>query len=159
MAWPGDLLAVTLLLIAAVGVVVPVLPGVLLAAATVLGWAILSGGTAWWFATAALLVLAVGKVVKYLLPGRRLADAGVPARSLVIAGGAGIVGFFAIPVVGLPVGFVAGAYLAEWHRLRDAAAAGRSTRHALTAVGWSILIELASVLLATGLVIAGSAAT
>lgn len=159
MAWPGDLLAVTLLLIAAVGVLVPVLPGVLLAAGTVVGWAILAGGDAWWFATAALAVLALGQVVKYLLPGRRLADAGVPGRSLLFAGLVGIVGFFAIPVVGLPAGFVGGAYLAEWLRLRDSAAAGRSTRHALVAVGWSILIELASVLLATTLVIAGSAAS
>jgi len=53
-----------------------------------------------------------------------------------------------VPVVGLVLGFVLGVYLAERARLgRDGA--WPSTRTALGAVGWSILIELAAGLLAT----------
>jgi uncharacterized protein YqgC (DUF456 family) len=83
-----------------------------------------------------------------LLPGRRMRDAGVPGRTLVAGGLLGIVGFFVVPVVGLLLGFVLGVYLAELARI-GRARAWPSARHALTAVGWSILIELAAALLAT----------
>jgi hypothetical protein len=51
----------------------------------------------------------------------------------------GIVGFFVVPVVGLFIGFVLGVWLAEMLRLGDSGTAWRSTRHALVAVGLSIL--------------------
>ena len=46
-----------------------------------------------------------------------------------------------IPVVGLLVGFVLGVYLAELRRV-GSEAAWPATRHALKAVGLSMLIEL-----------------
>jgi hypothetical protein len=60
----------------------------------------------------------------------------------------GVVGFFVIPVVGLLIGFVLGIYLAELARLGGHEAAWPSTRRALAAVGWSIVIEMATGLLA-----------
>ena len=30
-----------------------------------------------------------------------------------------IIGFFVIPVIGMPIGFVVGVYAAEWYRLRS----------------------------------------
>lgn len=125
-----------------VGVVVPVLPGSLLVGAAILVWALAeSGPTAWAVATLAVLLLVAGVVVKYLVPGRRLQRAGVPTRTLAAGGVLGVVGFFVIPVVGLPLGFVLGVYLSESSRLgpRDARSA---TVHALRAVGLGILIEL-----------------
>ena len=91
-----------------VGVVVPVLPGSILVVAAILVWAIdLGTPTAWVvFAVCALLVL-VGAVVKYVVPGRRLQEAGVPTSTMAIGGLLGVVGFFLVPVVGLPLGFVA----------------------------------------------------
>jgi uncharacterized protein len=72
----------------------------------------------------------------------------VPGRTLLAGGVLGIVGFFVVPVVGVVLGFVLGVYLAELARLgRDGA--WPSTRTALAAVGWSMLIELAAGLLAT----------
>ena len=66
-----------------------------------------------------------------------------------------VVGFFAIPVIGVVVGFIGGVYLAELARLGSAATAWQSTKAALKAVGWSILIELATGLLMTGTWIVG----
>ena len=51
-------------------------------------------------------------------------------------------GFFVVPIVGLPLGFVLGIYLAELSRLQDLATAWTATKQALRSVGWSILIEL-----------------
>jgi uncharacterized protein YqgC (DUF456 family) len=132
-----------------VGIVVPVLPGSVLVLGAILVWAWETGGTTAWlvFAVAAV-VLVVGGVVKYLVPNRRLKDAGVPASTQWIGAALGVVGFFVIPVVGLFVGFVLGVYLAEYHRL-GGRAAWPSTKHALKAVGLSILIELGAAFVAT----------
>ena len=47
-------------------------------------------------------------------------------------------------LAGIIVGFVAGVWLAEYARLGSAQLAWPSTRAALSAVGWSILIEFAA---------------
>jgi len=47
----------------------------------------------------------------------------------------------------LPLGFVLGVYLVELARLRSPELAWPSTKHALRAAGWSVLIELATALL------------
>lgn len=131
-----------------VGVVVPMLPGALLVGASVLLWAVTEGSTTGWttFGVAAALV-AVGWLLKYLLPGRRLRARGVPNRTLLAGAVLGVVGFFVVPVIGLPIGFVAGVYVAERVRL-GAAQAWPATRSALGAVGLSILIEFTFAFLA-----------
>ena len=133
------------------GVVIPVLPGALLAWAAIAVWALAVGSTAGWVAlAAATLFIGGGQLVKILAPGRRLCDAGVPRQSIVVGlVGAGV-GFFVIPVVGFFVGFPLGVYLEERRRLARHDAAWRSTREALRAIGVSILIELAATALAAG---------
>lgn len=133
-----------------VGIVVPFLPGAVLMWAAILLWAISVGsGSAWVVFAVASALIAGGQVAKYMIPGRRLQSSGVPNRSLVMGGLLGIVGFFVVPVIGLFIGFVVGIYAAEYHRV-GGRAAWPSTRAALRAVGVSMLIELASALLATG---------
>lgn len=65
-------------------------------------------------------------------------------RTLVVGVAGAVAGFFLIPVLGLPVGFVVGVYLAELARLRDGRAAWRSTRTAVVAIGIGMLVELAA---------------
>ena len=154
-----DLLAGLAILVGLVGIVVPVLPGALLILGAVLIWAAIVGtGTAWSVAAVAVAFLAVGAVVKYTVPGRRLEAAGVPRRTILMGGLLGIVGFFVIPLVGLVVGFVAGVYLAEMQRV-GRASAWVSTWAAVKAAGLSILIELASGLLAASAFVVGVVAT
>jgi hypothetical protein len=143
------------ILVGLLGILVPVLPGGLLVLGALLVWALDTGGPRAWgvVAVAAGLILG-GAVVKYVVPGRRLQDAGIPASTLWTGGLLGVVGFFVVPVVGLLVGFVLGIYLAE-HRRVGAAAAWPSTTAALRAAGLSILIELAAALLATAAWIVG----
>lgn len=131
-----------------VGVVVPVLPGSLLVLAAVLFWAWdLGVSTGWIVFAVATTFIALGSIVKYVVPGRRLKENGIPGSTLVLGGVLGVVGFFVIPVVGLVIGFVVGVYLAELRRL-GSTAAWPATVHALKAVGLSLLIELAASLLA-----------
>ena len=154
-----EVICAIVIVIGLIGIIVPVIPGVLLIGAAVIGWAINEGtGRAWSIAAAALVVLALGFVIKYLVPHRRLKDAGVPGQTMVIGGLLGIVGFFVIPVLGLFIGFVGGVWLAEAGRL-GTSNAWPSTKAALKATGLSILIELASGLAAAALFVAGIVAT
>jgi uncharacterized protein len=131
-----------------VGVLLPVVPGLLLCWGAVLVWALVERTAAAWTVLAlSSLLLATSQVVKYLVPGRRLRSAGVPWGSVAAGGALAVVGFFAIPVVGALAGFVGGVYGAERLRLRTHAAAWPSTVRALQAVGLSVLIELVAGLL------------
>ena len=131
-----------------VGVVVPVLPGALLAWAAIAVWALVVGGvTAWTVLGIATLAIGGAQVVKVLVPGRRLRDAGVPRQSIVAGLVLAVAGFFLIPVVGFFIGFPLGVYLEERRRLGRHAAAWDSTRAALHAMGLSILIEMTATVL------------
>ena len=134
-----------------VGIVVPVLPGALLAWGAIAVWALAVGGAGAW-AVLGVATLAIGgaQIVKVLVPGRRLRDAGVPRRSIIAGLVIAVVGFFVIPVVGFFIGFPLGVYLQERWRLGRHADAWHSTREALRAMGLSILIELTATVLAAG---------
>jgi uncharacterized protein YqgC (DUF456 family) len=145
-----DVLVGAAVAVGLVGIVVPVLPGSLLILAAVLVWALeVASPAAWVVFSLVTLLLVVGSIVKYAVPGRRLRLDGVPNRTLLAGGVLGVVGFFVIPLVGLVVGFVAGVYLAEVQRVGGRAALG-STLAALRAVGVSLLIELTAGLAAAG---------
>jgi len=135
-----------------IGIVVPVLPGLLLVWAGIAVWSTERQDTAGWVVLAVVTALALaGTALKYLLPGRRMRTEGVPAATMLAGGALGLVGFFVVPVVGLFLGFVLGVYLAERARLSQHQAAWASTIIALKAAGWSMLIELL-----TGLLMAGT---
>lgn len=145
-----------MIVIGLAGIVVPVLPGLLLVWGGVAVWAFgRTDATGWTVLALATVVAVLGSVVKYLLPGRRLRDSGVPWATIAAGTALGVVGFFVIPVVGVLVGFVLGIFLAELQRLKTGALAWPSTKQALVAVGFSILIELATALLVAGLWIGG----
>jgi len=105
------------------------------------------------------VITLVGTTVKYLWPGRNLKRSGVPNLSLLAGGVLGIVGFFVVPVIGLVLGFVLGLWLAELARLGDAKLAWPSTRHALSAVGLALLVELAAALGVTAVWLVGLVVT
>lgn len=132
-----------------VGIVLPVLPGLLLIWGAGLAWVLLDGGgPARWagFAVMTALLL-LGTLAKYVLPARRAQLAGAPRSTVVLGVIGAIAGFFLIPVFGLVIGGILGVLFAEWRRLGDGSAAWRSTRQVLTAIGIGMLIELVAGLL------------
>ena len=135
-----------------IGTVAVVLPGMLIVWGSVLAWALIGDNPyRWWVLGFASVLFVASLVLKYLVPGRRLNEAGVPGWALLAAGAGGVIGFFVIPVVGFFVGFVVGLLAAEMTRLRDLSAAWPATKQALGAVGISVAIELfAGLLIAAG---------
>jgi uncharacterized protein YqgC (DUF456 family) len=153
----AELVVALVILVGLIGVIVPLLPGVLLIFGAIAVWAFVEGTTTGWVVLAvATVLLLVSGIIKYTWPGKQMQVAGVPTRSIVIGALVGIVGFFVIPVVGLVIGFVLGTFLAELARLRNGAAAMRATLHAVKAVGLSLLIELGGALLAAGVWLIGA---
>jgi uncharacterized protein YqgC (DUF456 family) len=140
---PQNGLIALMMLIGTMGIVVPVLPGLLLVWAGTLIWALEQQTQAGWIVFGVATALyAAGLALQYLLPGRRLRSAGVGSRTLLLALVVGAVGFFVIPVVGGPIGFVGAVYGIERLRFRDSTRAWAATKHALRAVGLNIGIEL-----------------
>ena len=132
-----------LMVVGLIGIVVPFLPGLLLVWLATALWAFEHPNRGAWAVFALCgVVYAVGVVTQYLVPGRRLKDAGVKTSTLFLAVLLAIVLFFLIPVVGAPIGFVLGVFLVETGRHRESGSAWRSTLHALKAVAMSIGIEL-----------------
>ena len=141
-----------------IGILVPVLPGSALILVAILLWALeLGSATGWAVFAVAAGFLVVGTVVKYVVPGRQLKDAGIPASTQWTGVALAVPGFFVIPVVGAFVGFILGVYLAERRRLGPGA--GASTMSALRAVGVSVLIELTAAILAASAWAAGVVVT
>ena len=108
-----------LVLVGLVGILVPVLPGPVLVVAGIAVWAVprsdaarLDGAGRRRRASSSS-----ARSSSTCCPVRRMRDAGVPGRTLVVGGLLGIVGFFVVPVVGLLLGFVLGVYLAELGRI------------------------------------------
>lgn len=152
----GEALVGVAVVVGLLGVVIQVVPGSLIVLAAVVVWGVVTGGpVGWTVAAIAVVAVAAAGVLEYVVAGRYLLRAGVPPRTLILGGLLGVVGFFVVPVVGLPLGFVLGVFLVELGRRRERLAAWRATVSAVKATGLGILVELAGSLVATGAWVVG----
>lgn len=138
------LLAFLLMLVGLVGVLVPVLPGLLIVwaagVASVLwqgtdttGWLV-----AWWLTG----LFALATLVTVVLPTRRGRELGATSASFASGLLGAVVGFFVLPVAGFLVGFLVGLAVGERARLGEWEAARTSTFAVLRAYGLGVLLEL-----------------
>jgi uncharacterized protein len=150
MSTAGTLLVALAIAVGLVGIVVPLVPGMLLVYGAILVWAVVEHTVASWV-TVGIVTVVVGATtaVKYLWPVRRMRRAEVGTSALLAGGLLGIVGFFVIPVFGLVIGFILGVYLAELLRRQDLRRAWASTVHAVKGVALSTGVEFAGALAAT----------
>jgi uncharacterized protein YqgC (DUF456 family) len=148
----GEVLIGLVMAVGLVGVIVPVLPGLLLIAGAAVVWAIAEGTAVAWSVVAAMVaVLALGTYLKYRVPGRALKEQQVSTRTWVLVAVGGIVGFFVIPVVGAVLGVVLGCYVGEWLRYRSHPPAWASTKRVLVGVGKGMALEFVAGIVAIGL--------
>ena len=124
------------------GTVLPILPGLWLIWAAALVYGLVDGfGVVGWVTTVLITGLAVaGTASGVYLPQRKAASIGVPWWGQLAALVCAVAGFFIVPVVGAPLGFVVGILLVTLARERH-------FQGALTAT-WA---TLKSLLLASGL--------
>lgn len=151
-----ELALVLVMLAGLVGVLIPIVPGLILVIGAGLVWAGQRGGAvAWAIAVIMALIGIAGMVAASVLPARRATAGGAPVW-VVVAGGIGVViGFFAVPVAGALLGFPAGVLVAELYRQKRLNLAWRATLEAMKGVALGIVIQLAAGVTMIGLWLAG----
>jgi len=127
-----------------IGTVFPAIPGLALIWVTAFVYGSLEGfGVIGWIAMGAITVLlGASLVAKVMVPKRRAEAGGAPTSTIAFGALIGLVGFFTVPVVGLPLGGVAGVLVAEYRRTREWSAAWRSTKAVIVGFGIGALLEL-----------------
>ncbi len=132
------------MLLGLAGTVAPLVPGLPLIWGAALTYGLITEfDAAGWVAMLAISALLVGGMVaKFVLPHRRMTAGGAPRSTLLIGGVGAVIGFFVMPVVGLPLGAVTGILLAEYRRTGDWQRARSSTRAVLVGFGIGSLIEI-----------------
>jgi uncharacterized protein len=145
--------AAAVMLVGLFGTVVPLWPGLLVIWVTGLVYGLSAGfGTVGLAAFGVMTALAIaGTVAKVVLPHRGGRAGGASGTSLAAGLAGAVVGAFVLPVVGIPVGAVAGVYLAERVRVSDPSEAWPATVGVLKGFGLGALVEfsLGVVMIAT----------
>ena len=134
--------------VGAVGTIVPLVPGISLVWGAGLVYGLDQGfGAVGVAAFAVMTGLAVAATVAgYVVPKRRATGAGA-SRATVWLGAAGaVVGFFVVPIVGLPIGGVLGTYVGERLRTGDTITAWRATRATIAGFGIAVLVQFTAAL-------------
>ena len=86
----GEIVVGLLILTGLAGILIPILPGLILVAGSVVVWAFIDrSGAAWTVAAIAVALTVAGTVFKFLVPGRRLTASGGPALDDLVRRSAG----------------------------------------------------------------------
>jgi uncharacterized protein len=135
----------TAMAVGVAGTVVPFVPGLGLVWLAALGYGLAAGfGVAGLVAFLCITALAVGGLAGgVVLPHRAARGAGATSPSLTLGAATAVVGFFVVPVIGLPLGGVLGIFIGELLRTRDATIAWRSTSATLKGFGLGTLVQVA----------------
>jgi hypothetical protein len=129
-------LVAVVMVIGVAGTVLPILPGLWLIWAAALAYGLLGGfGLGGWVAMALITGLAAaGTASGVYLPQRKAASIGVPWWGQLTALVCAVAGFFIVPVVGAPLGFVVGIVLVTLARERHVRVALEATWATLKAM-------------------------
>lgn len=128
-----------------VGTLVPVLPGLFFAWAATLVFGLIDGfGPVGWVAFAASTgLLIMGTYLGLRIPQRDAADQGLSLWDQLFAALLAIIGAFVVPVVGLPLGFALGVFLAQLRRTPELRSAWAATVRTLKSLGKATLVQAA----------------
>ncbi|MDO4258517.1 MAG: DUF456 family protein [Actinomycetaceae bacterium] len=151
-----DIIVGLVILAGVIGAVIQIIPSAPVIGIGILGWAIYyNTPTAWIIFAIAAVVLIAATILKFLIPGKKMAASDTPNSTLIIGVVAGIIGWFTIPVAGFFVGALGAIYFLEYQRLNDTKLAWKSLVEVLKNVGLSILIEVLAALIAASTWIVG----
>lgn len=139
----SELLIAFVMAIGILGTVLPFIPGLALVWFAGALWAYFDGGngTRMWLLAIMTLFAVIGYAMQFLLPAAAV-KADSPPRNTLLAGALfGLVGFFIVPVIGAPLGFMAGVYSSYLTSTGDSSAAWASTIRTAVAFGQALLIQ------------------
>jgi uncharacterized protein len=151
-------LTLVVMFVGLAGVVIPFVPGVVIVgAAAIVSTFVLGITPAGWLMVGTIgLITLAGAGASLMLPARRGLRGGAARSSLGLAAALGLVGFFAIPVIGMPLGALGGLYLGELNRHGDRTAAWGYTLDVLKAYGLGVLVEFGAAILIVAIWLPGT---
>lgn len=143
MSGVGELLIGLAMAVGLVGVLIPVLPGILLVWLAGLAWAILDGGGVLrWSLFALMTALTITALIASVrLPAKSASQTEAPRGTLLLSATFATIGFFVIPVVGVLVGFSAGVLLSHMVATNDIHKAFDALWATLRAFGRTVVIH------------------
>ena len=111
------------IVIGIVGTVLPILPGLALVWLSAFVYGLVEGFGVWGWTAMAVITLVGGAAVVagVRIPQRAAARGGIPLRGQIFAAVLAVGGFFVIPVLGAPLGFVLGVWIVARSRHGDRA--------------------------------------
>lgn len=148
----GLVLIALIMLVGLLGVVLPFFPGLPIVWGAALAYGLVAGfsGVGWVAFVVITALMVAGMGLGFVLPHRRAASAGAPRTTVIVGLVLGVIGFFVIPVVGLPLGAIVGVLLAEKARTGDWATAWTATKAMVVGFGLGALVQLAAGLAMVG---------
>lgn len=144
MSATGELIIGLVMAVGLTGIIVPVIPGLVLVWASGLAWAILDGGgwARWSLFVIMTALLAVGSFAGIRIPVQKVANQQASKGSLIVASIFAVIGFFVVPVVGFPLGFIVGIFIWNLMNMREFHRALRITWNTIQSFGLVIVIQL-----------------
>jgi hypothetical protein len=126
-----------------VGTVLPILPGLLLIWAAALAYGLLGefGGVGIAAMVVITLLAAAGSAAGIVIPKKAAGNAGAARSSMLLGALGGVIGFFAVPIVGFPLGGTIGIFVGEMARTSDRRLAWKATRATITGFGLAALVQ------------------
>ena len=148
-----EALVLTMMIIGLVGLLVPIIPGLVIIWVAALGYGLYAGfGTLGWIMFALITVLMiVGSVLDNVLMGTKAHESGAPWWVVLVAMVAGIIGNFFLPVIGGILAALLALFLVEFARRKNAKKALTSMKGMLVGWGWAVLIRFIMGLFMIGL--------
>jgi uncharacterized protein YqgC (DUF456 family) len=143
-----EILVAVAIIVGLVGVVVPVVPGLVLAGGAVSVWAAVE--QQWWLLAIAVLLTILTTALRLAIPARTARDA-ASTWALAVGAVAALAGMFVIPVIGAIVGFLVGVFGTEVVRMRQLGPAWQATWTTTKSLGVTMALELASILILAAL--------
>jgi uncharacterized protein len=140
--------AIVFMLIGIIGIIVPILPGMLLVWLTLLGYAWVTDFEIikLWMLVILTLVAMVTGTASIWLPYLGAKSLGAAKRSAFLGFIGGVIGTFIMPLVGTVIGYAVGIILGEFHKHRDLRVAIKRSIGGVAGWGISTVVELAGAL-------------
>ena len=138
------LIILAVMLFSTLGLLIPVLPGLVMIWIAALVYGLLTGFSAASIAIMVVLtiLMIVGSLIDNVIMGASARQTGASWLAIGAALAAGLVGSLLIPPFGGLVLALAALFAVEYSRLRDWKKAAESTRHMALGCGWAVVVRV-----------------
>lgn len=140
----SELIIAILMAIGIIGTVIPFVPGLALTWFAGGLWAYFDGGDSTRVKLFILMTIftVTGYAAQFVLPAATATAFKAPPRTILFGALLGLIGFFIVPVIGAPIGFMTGVYASFLASTNDSTEAWKMAVRTAVAYGWGLLLQV-----------------